>query len=261
MPILGKIRALYDRRNSSRLARTICWGTISQAKELGLAGDSTRKWAHAWIRRHMEQLDLAATELADAGSGLSNPLLDWYKPLVKRAYLIEYLAGAAVDKNTTVVPADLEQGIPLPDASVDLVTSSSSVEHLSTSGQEKFLREAHRVLRPGGRVIMSISYIFRLDAMALQLLSTDPALVRTGCTIRARLDLRRMLEQAPKLRSPLTPEWKYFPGFPGFVEDAILKKPDTILDNIGSYGDVRCLPETDALALKWAEIGLYLAKQ
>jgi SAM-dependent methyltransferase len=197
----------------------------------------------------------------DAGSGLSNRLLDWYRPRVRHAYLVEFLAEPRVEGNTTILRADLEKGIPMDDESVDLVTSCSSIEHLSADGQSRFMSEAERILCPGGLVIMTVSHVFGMDAHALKLLSTDPAMVRTGCTISARLNLRSMLEAAARLHCPEEPKWTLFPGFDGFTESTVLNTPGIIFDRMASYGDVRCLPETDALGLRWAEIGIYLVKR
>jgi hypothetical protein len=54
--------------------------------------------------------------------------------------------------------------------------------------------------------------------------------------------------------------WELFPGFDGFSEQAVQGNPDIIFDDLVSFGDVRCLPETDSMALRWAEIGIYLVK-
>jgi SAM-dependent methyltransferase len=241
--------------------QTICWGTKTEARRLGRARSDTRWWAHAWIRCHMEDLPLSTLRVLDAGSGLSNRLLDWYRPKVQHAYLVEFLVEPREVGNTTFLQADLEQGIPLPDESVELVTSCSSIEHLSANGQVRFLREAQRILRPGGFVIMTFSYIFGLDPRVLEILARDPVLAQTGCTISARPNLRAMLEAAPKLHCPEEPRWDAFPGFEDFSEKAILDDPDIIHDSLGSYGDVHCMPQTDALALKWSEIGIYLIKR
>lgn len=208
----------------------------------------------------MERLPLCRTMVADAGSGLSNPLLDWYRLHVQHAFLIDFLAEPGTRGNCTVVRADLEKGIPLPDESVDLVTSASSIEHLSAGGQTTFMAEAQRVLRPGGRVVMTVSHVFGLDEHALRVLAEDPVLAETGCQLTAPLDLRRLLQAAPGLGCPGTPRLDRFPGYEGFSEDVILRDDNVIFDRVGSYADVRCRPETDALGLRWAEIGLYLVK-
>jgi SAM-dependent methyltransferase len=241
--------------------QTICWGTKTEAARLGRRGADTRWWAHAWIRCHMEALRLAELRVLDAGSGLSNRLLDWYRPRVGHAYLLDFLAPPGQDGNTTIIQADLEKDIPLADASVDLVTSASSIEHLSANGQSRFMFEAQRLLRPGGILVMTVSYVLGINDRALEIFSRDPALAGSGCNISTRLDIRRLLEAAPKLRCPVEPEWSRFPGFEGFSEDIVVSNPDILFDRIGSYGDVRCLAETDALGLRWAGIGMYLVKQ
>ena len=156
--------------------RTICWGTHSEARRICPKHFGTRRWAHAWVRRHMEPLPLGELRVLDAGSGLSNRLLDWYRPRVKHAYLLDFLLDSRVEGNTSIVRADLEKGIPMPDASVDLVTSVSSIEHLSAAGQVLFFREAERVLCPGGFVALTVSYNIGLDKRKLDILSikSDP---------------------------------------------------------------------------------------
>jgi SAM-dependent methyltransferase len=254
-------RNVFAPQSQTTLKPAICWGTISQAKEFALQGDSTRHWAHAWIRRYMEPLPLSNLTVLDAGSGLSNPLLDWYRTQVRHCYLVEFLAEPSTIGNVTIVKADLEKGIPLPDESIDVITSASSIEHLSADGQVLFMREAERLLRPKGIVVMSVSYILGLNAYALSVLSRDPALINRGCGIFARLDLRQMLEAAPRLKCPAPVRWELFPGFDGFADQSLAANPDIIFDHVRSFGDVHCLPETDAMALRWAELGIYLTKR
>ncbi len=185
--------------------RTICWGTHSEARRICPKHFGTRRWAHAWVQRHMETLPLGELDVLDAGSGLSNRLLDWYRPRVKHAYLLDFLLEPRVEGNTSIVRADLERGIPMPDASVDMVTSVSSIEHLSGQAQVLFFREAQRVLRPGGIVAMTVSYLIGLDESKIKVLSSNPILNREGFAISTELDLRRMLEAAPSLRPPEPP--------------------------------------------------------
>lgn len=185
----------------------------------------------------METMPLEKMSVLDAGSGLSNRLLDWYRPRVGHAYLLDFLVDSREEGNTSIVRADLEQGIPMPDASVDLVTSASSVEHLSARGQCLFFTEAQRVLRPGGVVAMTVSYTFGLTERALGVLSSNPILANAGVKISARLNLRKMLEAAPVLRCPQPPDWSRLPGFDGFSEENILNEAGVIFDRIHANVD------------------------
>ena len=49
--------------------------------------------------------------------------------------------------------ADLNQAVPLPDACCDLVVAMDIIEHLEN--QYQFVREISRILRPGGRAVLS----------------------------------------------------------------------------------------------------------
>ena len=59
-------------------------------------------------------------------------------------------------KKNVFVHHDLVYGIPLPDASADGIYAGHVIEHLYRNDAEHLLREAHRVLKPGG--------VIRLDA-------------------------------------------------------------------------------------------------
>ena len=259
MSLLRKLRGTFGR---AAVDRTICWGTLSEAELLiPWQKKNTRRWAHAWVRRHFEALPLGTLDVADAGSGASNRLLDWYRPRVRHAYLLDFLIEPHEEGNSSFLHADLERGIPLDDGCVDLITSVSSIEHLSEAGQLLFFREAARVLRPGGRVIMTVSYIFDLDEAALQALARNSALGDAGFSIQARLNLRRMLESAPNLAPPNIPNWQRFPGFDGFREDAILSDENIIFDRLFSGEPGPAAAQVNALGKRWAEIGIYLVKR
>jgi SAM-dependent methyltransferase len=240
--------------------RTICWGTHREARLICPRHRGTRRWAHAWVRRHMETLPLPQLRVLDAGSGLSNRLLDWYRPRVKHAYLLDFLIDSRAEGNTSVVRADLETGIPMESASVDLVTSVSSIEHLSAAGQELFLREAERVLVPRGIVAMTVSYAIGLNDHSLAVLSSSEILRKDGFTINAELNLRRMLEAAPSLAPPEKPDWSRFPGYDGFDSARLLSDDNIIRDTINSDPSLPGGAELNSLRVQWAEIGIFLVK-
>jgi SAM-dependent methyltransferase len=240
--------------------RTVCWGTHWEARRICPRHFGTRRWAHAWVRRHMETLPLGQMDVLDAGSGLSNRLLNWYRPRVKHAFLLDFLLEPCMEENTSIVRADLEVGIPMPDASVNMVTSVSSIEHLSGAGQVLFFREAQHVLRPGGIVALKVSYLLGLSDDKLQVLSTNPVLKGEGSGISSRLNLRRMIEAAPGLSPPEPPDWSRFPGYDGFTEQNILADRDIILDTMHADPALPSAAEINSLNVRWAEIGVFLVK-
>jgi len=235
---------------------TIEWGTKSDADRLGVE-HRTRYWAHAWVRERMSRLPLHKLAVLDAGSGTSNPLLDWYRPKVKYAHLLD-LSPSCKGENWELINCDLEKRLPFPDGSVDVVTSVSSIEHLSASGQLLFMSEAQRLLKRKGHLIMTLSYVCGLTPDVVALIARDPVFEATGCSLKAKVNLRQMFDRAPLLADGVHAD--YFPGFAGFSDEWLLSQPDIIFDYVGSYGNVRCLPEVDALRLPWAEIAIHLTK-
>ena len=69
---------------------------------------------------------------------------------------------------------DLHGGMPLDDQSVDLAYSVEVLEHLED--QFHFFREVHRVLRPGGRFVLTTPNVLSLTSRVRTLLSGFPEL-------------------------------------------------------------------------------------
>ena len=70
---------------------------------------------------------------------------------VSAAKLDEARERLGTDKRITLVRHDVGERLPLADASVDVAFSNNLLE--CVGDPQKFLREVHRVLRPGGQVV------------------------------------------------------------------------------------------------------------
>ena len=87
------------------------------------------------------------------------------------------IAGAALERARAVAPgADLrlledDGSIPLEHGSVDLVWCSEVLEHVADGAH--LLQEARRVLRPGGRILVTVPYHGRVQAALIALLRFD----------------------------------------------------------------------------------------
>ena len=125
---------------SSVLLKTDLW-------EEGVAGDEllftlARRFAH------VRGIDVSRRVVAAAGRAAAR-------------------AGAEVD----VVRADIRD-IPVPSASVDVVLSTSTIDHLDGPGaRERALAELYRVLVPGGTLIVSVDNAENLGDPLLRLLN------------------------------------------------------------------------------------------
>lgn len=102
--------------------------------------------------------------LVDIGTGRGELLAVAAKLGAARAVGVEYAAAAVAMAEQTiaafgvadraeVILADA-RAIPLPDATADLVTMLDVVEHLSPEELARSLREARRILKPGGRLLI-----------------------------------------------------------------------------------------------------------
>ena len=74
--------------------------------------------------------------------------------------------------------ADLEQGIPLADEAVDLVYAGEVVEHLYNP--DLFLSECHRVLAPGGTLVLSTPNLCAWYNRALFVFGIQPLFVESS---------------------------------------------------------------------------------
>lgn len=66
---------------------------------------------------------------------------------------IEYLAADLPGNPMATLEIAPDGGVPVPDASVDAVLSTQVLEHVADPG--RYLEECSRVLRPGGRLLLS----------------------------------------------------------------------------------------------------------
>ncbi|HPO13833.1 MAG TPA: methyltransferase domain-containing protein [Candidatus Hydrogenedentes bacterium] len=150
------------------------------------------------------------------------------------------------DVNARMV-SDVTCGLPLRDASVDLMTSRSVLEHLTNL--EAFLREAQRIMRPGGYFIHWIPCKFAPFALINQALPNwlakkvlyyiEPD-VQGICGFPAKYDrcypaaLRRLLDAAGFEIISLKPSYfqRYFSFFvPLFLMNALY---ELILQGLGA---------------------------
>lgn len=70
--------------------------------------------------------------------------------------------------------ANVAEGLPMPDASVDLITSQALLEHVD--GVPAAIREMARVLRPGGTTLHLVPCRYSIFGIAARLLPFDPLL-------------------------------------------------------------------------------------
>jgi methionine biosynthesis protein MetW len=73
---------------------------------------------------------------------------------------------------------NLEEGIPFPDASFDIVTASELIEHIYNP--DHLLSEIHRILRPGGRAVLTTPNLQAWYNRALFVAGVQPIFYETS---------------------------------------------------------------------------------
>ena len=86
---------------------------------------------------------------------------------------LEAWAAEARDNGIEAVVADLGERLPYDDASFDVVHSNQVIEHLQRT--DHFMREVHRVLRPGGHAVISTNNLSSWHNIVSLVLGWQPA--------------------------------------------------------------------------------------
>ena len=92
----------------------------------------------------------------DLGCGFTATLLRWVvgEFKVKKAIGLDLSCNQSLaTEKISFQEGDLNNEIVLPDNSVDMITSLAVLEHLSNA--RKNLQEVYRILKPGGRLVMT----------------------------------------------------------------------------------------------------------
>lgn len=248
-----------DPRLTRLLDQGLTWGTREQTELMG-AEATTVAWGHNWVIRQLSRQSLFDKVLVDLGSGVNNPLIAFYGQRVRHAYLIDLKNPGEPFERASVLTSNLEEPLPLPDASANLVVSTSVLEHLTEVGRRLQMREIERVLRPGGKAFVTMSYFFGLDEHAFEVLGREPGLIDHGNAIVSLVDAAVMLDAAPGLRLLGHAEPSMFPGFDGFDERRVREIPGLLTMTITDSEWATFTPETNALGVEWAEMGIAIEK-
>lgn len=128
------------------------WDLRCQMRVRERVTTSYRRWRSLLSRQSSVKsyLDSNGPKKLQIGCG-KNPLSGWLNT--------DLLA------NQNVVYVDATKKLPFPDSSLDYIYSEHIFEHISYRDGGKFLKEAHRVLKPGGRIRIStpdMAFLIRL---------------------------------------------------------------------------------------------------
>ena len=214
-------------------------------------------WASHWV---LEQAGLTGHQrVVDLGAG-DNPILRRaYESQCQTAYLVDLTPNSATGLAGSIYPiaASIDE-LPFADESIDVVLSVSVLEHLSVMQRRKAMAQIQRVLRPGGRAVLTIGVPFHADAEAQHLFQTMAFFTDRHCGVYFPIDIIDMLTAAPKLRHSFDIDLATLPGGRQFDAQKVLEQPDLCTE---AYRDYPPLAAVACLApVVVAECGLVLTK-
>lgn len=109
----------------------------------------------ASLERHVAKLHGTVVDLGCGTAPYKTRILEFADSYIGVDWPGSQHANTAVD-----VFADINERVPLPDASADCITSFQAMEHLHRPDQ--MLREAARILRPGGVILITTPFLWHV---------------------------------------------------------------------------------------------------
>ncbi len=176
-------RAPRSKRDANDVAAERAWAAIAErptatpadafAEFLAdhFANDHLRKFEYAFLARALARSDVRTDVVVDMGGGNAYSTVVPIVCLAPRARIIS--VDVVNRPSTSKYGVEYIKGdcgrTPLPDASADVVALISTLEHvglgrwgdpLDVDGDLNAMREAWRVLRPGGHAVVTVPYGF-----------------------------------------------------------------------------------------------------
>ncbi len=206
----------------------------------------SKRWEYPWA---LERAELAPDDrILDAGCGASvfPPYLARQGYRTEALDLVEPGPPGGGRLGVGYVRGDLER-LPFSDGSFDVVFCISVLEHLAEEAMKGALGELARVLRPGGRLLLTTDFYADADAELWYRGPDGRFPVRWNVFDEARL--RRMIRAAPGLRlageleldvdwETVRPRMRRFHGYPYTSVGVTLLRP--------TDGSERAPPRIDA---------------
>ena len=238
----------------------LAYSNLPDCRRYGLsaANSSPWHWASNWVLETASPS--AADRVLDLGCRDNPYVLAHGRTVGSPTVLLDVEPpppGTTLPLNTTFVQHDLTQRLPFPDASFDVVLSESSLEHLPPAARLACVEEAVRVLRPGGRLAVSIGVPLNVhdDPETIRAFASHPFFADRCCSVYCPVDIAAIIA-AMGARPPYNAT--LFPGFDGFEETRLLDDPQLALDHYRNHTvpDVGRLPQVSIV-----EVGVFAVRK
>jgi SAM-dependent methyltransferase len=150
---------------------TVTWDHLKHLSNKHFGWHSThfsRKWEYPWVCSRLAELDILDKTVLDAGAGKS-PVALWAANQGAHAITVDSGGqkgqGAGFMNYSWCIPTiasyktDFSKLDFLADSSLDALTAVSVIEHVSANKRRLAWVEWHRVLTPGGALILTLDLI------------------------------------------------------------------------------------------------------
>jgi SAM-dependent methyltransferase len=168
---------------------TFVWATDCETKEL--------------IRRVGAQYarTLSVRRVLDVGAGTSEEIAELW-PEADEYLFLDSFAWPPDRPRYRVLRQSAGAPLPIPDDSLDLVTSNGSFDHFTDADRVTAFHEIERCLRPGGRFLFACEY-FDFDPADEQAFfrrcATHPDAVAMNCPAFSNINLRALCDGLTRL--------------------------------------------------------------
>ena len=130
----------------------------------------------------------------DVGCGSSAAFLKVISPHIKQGFGVDFKVENTQFGNLKTTQLKLESNLPFEDATFDAVTMLAVLEHIEQ--EQQILREIHRVLVPGGKLILTVPSVWSqpiLEFLAYKLKIVSEAEIRDHKRYYNRKKLKKVL--------------------------------------------------------------------
>ena len=132
--------------------------------------------------------------ILDVGCGSSAAFLKTISPHIKQGMGVDFKVENFQFRNIQTKQLRLENELPFADASFDVVTMLAVLEHIEN--ERAILREIHRVLVPGGKLILTVPSVWAkpvLEFLSYKLRIVSEAEIRDHKRYYNRQKLKKVL--------------------------------------------------------------------
>lgn len=214
-------------------------------------------WAVRWT---LEKCNFQGKEVVcDLGAGDNMIITKALCQSVGAAFLVDIMQFPArsgdSERDVYRIQADTSV-LPFAGGSVDIVLSISVLEHLPVDRRIESFKEIHRILKPGGRAVITMGHFIGVTAESAKLLQVLPFFAERKCAVFLPVDIMTTLQAVPDL--------VIADNMGGQQDEGVLQIIERAADNIvkDAYRTIPSLTAYPSLCdVEVVEVGVVLVKR